>query len=119
MDKKGFTLVEIVMSALILGITISPMLFSINMSRMNAEKAKHYTEAMNHARAAMEQYINEGTVYTLPDGAVKTLNGSCSVTTTAYALGIDNVTVTVSWNERGMGGVTNTASVELVTLIRD
>ena len=107
------------MSALILGIAISPMIFSINMSRMNAAKTRHYVEAMNHARAAMEEFINAGTIYVLPPGDIGTLNGTCVVAVNPIAPNIDRVLVTVAWDERGMGNATNRVSVELVTEVRN
>lgn len=107
------------MSALILGLTFGVMLVSVIMSRISTEKAKHYLEAMNHARAAMEQYITDSTTYTLPNGDIKSLSGTCSVVASSYATNIDKVEVTVSWDEQRVGGGAGQVSVQLVTLVRN
>ena len=117
-QKKGFTLVEMVISVLILGLALGAMLGTFVMGRISATKAKHHIEAMNHARAAMEQYIHDGTTFTLPEGDIKSLNGSCSVVPSDYAADVNKVVATISWNERSMGG-SSQVSEQLVTLVRE
>lgn len=53
-NKKGFTLVEAVVSILILGITVISMLSALVMGREVIEKMKHRTKAMNLLRSRME-----------------------------------------------------------------
>jgi len=116
---KGIALTEIMISVLILGIAISAMLGSFVIGRFSTSKAKHRIQALNHVRAAMEQYLNNASTYTLPDGDIKTLNGTCSVVSAYHSPGLRKVTVTISWNERSRGGQTVVVSEELVTIERD
>jgi len=119
--KRGVTLVELVISVLILGIILSALLGSFVMARIGLVKAKHYIEAMNHARAALEAYLHDGTTsYIITTGELASLNGACSVTTSNYSSDLDEVTVTVSWTERSIGTETATTVTEqLTTLIED
>ena len=117
-NRKGFTLIEAMVSVLILGIALVVLLGSFIMGRMNAAAAKHHIEAMNHAQAAMEQCLNSGaTTYTLPDGDIKILSGTCTVSSASYTTGINRIVATVSWNERSIGG-SRQVSEQLVTLVR-
>ncbi len=117
-NKKGFTLIEAVVSILILGTAMGLMLVVFVMSRVSIAMAKHRIEAINHARAAMEQYINSGdTTYNVSTGDIAALDGSCAIPTpTSYATGIEKVVVTVSWTEHSMGS-NKSVSEELVTLV--
>lgn len=120
--KKGFTLIEAAVSLLILGIALGAMLGAFVIGRFSVSNAKHRTEAMNHARAAMEKYIDDGTTtFTLPDADIKSLGGSCSVAETKnYGgfTGLTRIVVTISWNERTFGG-SKQLSEQLVTLVRE
>ena len=119
-NNKGFTLVEAVVSILILGIALGVLLASFMMGRMSVVVAKHRIEAMNHARAAMEQYINKQTTYILPDGDIKSLGGSCPApnVTLDYSgySGLSKIVVTISWNEQSLG-TDRPVSEQLVTLL--
>lgn len=117
--KRGFTLIEAAISVFILGLALGAMLGAFVMGRFSVIHAKHRIESMNHAQAAMEQYIDDGTAFTLPDGDIKSLGGSCPPpVSTSYSTGIKKVVVTISWNEPVMGG-TKSRSEQLVTLIRE
>lgn len=118
-NRRGFTLVEAVVSILILGIALGIMLIVFMMSRMSVAMAKHRIEAMNHARAAMEQLINNRTAsLTLPDGDIKCLGGSYSRVITGTGTGIIQIVVTISWNEPSMGS-SHPVSEQLVTLVAE
>lgn len=52
--KRGLTLVEAIVSVLILGITVGAMLGVFMIGRYSVTKGKDYIEAMNLARARME-----------------------------------------------------------------
>ena len=56
--SKGITLVEALVSILILGITLVAMLGTFIMGRISATKAKYYIEAVNLLRAEMEEVRN-------------------------------------------------------------
>lgn len=115
-DKKGFTLVEVLISAAILGIVLISLLGIFVVGKSGSAKAKHHMQAMNHARAAMEQYIHDGTIYSLPDGDIESLGGSCSVVPSGT--GIKTVTVTVSWTPPRWEE-SKDVKEELVTLISE
>ena len=119
-DKKGLTLVEVLISAVILGIVLISLLGVFVVGRFGSAKAKHHIEAMNHARAAMEQYIKDGTTtYTITTGDISSLNGNCVIDETpnygGYT-GLTRVVVTISWTPPTWGGGKE-VSEELVTLI--
>ena len=116
-NETGVTLIEAVVSILLLGISAGAMISAFTICRMNVTKAMHYIEAMNHTRAATEQLINDLTITpVLPDGNIKDLGGSYSVSITDYITGVKQIAVTLSWNERSMGGSTTWVSTHLVTL---
>ena len=122
-DKKGLTLVEVLISAVILGIVFISLLGVFVVGRFGSAKAKHHIEAMNHARAAMEQYIKDGTTitYTITTGDISSLNGNCVIGKTEnYGDddGLTRVVVTISWTPPTWGGGKK-VSEELVTLIRE
>ena len=118
-NRKGFTLVEAVVAVLILGTALGALLASFMMGRMSVAVAKHRTEAMNHARAAMELLKNDlSATLTLPDGDIKDLGGSYSPppSITDYVGDVKKVVVTISWNEQSLG-TDRTVSEQLVTLV--
>lgn len=114
--KAGATFLESLISVLILGLTIGAMLGAFTMARFNTKMARHRIEAMNYARAAMEQYLNSGTTSITVGGDIALLNGTYSVAVNSYTADLDEVVITVSWDERSLGA-SNTVSEALVTLI--
>lgn len=114
-DNRCFTLVEMVVSILILGIVAGAMVGVSMIGRMSIAKANHYMQAMGHAQAAMEQLmINE--TFSLPDGDIKNSAGSFSFTPTTPVTGINPLVVTITWNERSLGG-SGQVSEQLTTLV--
>jgi type II secretory pathway pseudopilin PulG len=118
--KRGITLTEALISILIMGFALVALLGTFFVSKLSTFKAQHHMEAMNHARAAMEELIDDvSATYTLPDGTIKDLGGSYSQTiTTSFMAGISKVEVTISWNEESIRG-TIPVSETLVMLIRE
>ena len=57
-DKRGLTLVEMVISVLILGVVVGAMLGAFMTSRLGMFKAKFYMQAMNLLRYEMEELKN-------------------------------------------------------------
>jgi len=133
--RRGITLVEILISILILGISVGAMLGAFVIGRVSAQKAKHRIEAMNYARAAMEEYRDSGVlpeedrpIAELEDeegreddeaSDIATLGGTYTVTTTSLGSELEEVTATVSWPERSLGGGSRTVTEELVTIMRE
>ncbi|PIU42157.1 MAG: hypothetical protein COS99_01710 [Candidatus Omnitrophica bacterium CG07_land_8_20_14_0_80_42_15] len=117
-DKKGVTFVELMISVLILGVCLGTMLSSFVISKISTAMARHRMEAMNYAQAAMEVLIDDPTaIYTLPAGEMLDLGGTYTGTVANFAAGIDQITVTISWTERTMGG-SGVRTEQLVTLVR-
>ena len=115
-NKRGLTLTEAIVSILLLGITAGAMVTVFTICRTNVIRGKHYIEAMNHTQAAMEELVNDVTITpALPDGDVKDLGGSYSISVTDYATGVKQIVVTLSWNERLLGGSTSQLSTQLKT----
>lgn len=117
-NRRGITLVEILISILILGISVGAMLGSFVIGRVSATKAKHHIEAMNYARAAMEEYKDSGATTVPLGGDIAALGGTCAVTTALLGSGLEEVTATVSWTARSLGG-SSTVTEELVTIMRE
>jgi len=118
---RGVTLMELAVSVLIMGILLSALLGIFVISKAGAARSKHHLEAMNHARAALEAYIHNGTdTYTITTGDLAIASGSCSVVAVNYSSDLDQVTSTVSWTERRIGsGAGVTITEQLVTLVVD
>jgi len=129
-DKKGFTLIEIVISAAILGIVTISLLNVFVLSKIGSAKAKHRMKAMNLLRAEMEEIKAKdySVVYDWIDsprpnnpnvdntiGTDELLN---DVITTSVVPADNNlkVTVTITWDEKKWLG-TGQQSEDLVTLI--
>lgn len=121
-EKNGLTLVEMVVSVLILGLALGVMLGTFVMGRMSATKAKHHIEAMNHARAAMELLKNNLSAASstewndLKNNVSATLPGGNLHDPNISGTGLKTVTVTISWNERQSPPP---ISEKLVTLISE
>ena len=123
---KGLTLVESVISLLILAITIGALLGTFVIGRIGAAKARHRLVAMNLCRARMEWTKEQ------PSATLAGLAGSGSSESdvagaellsdtrqTQVTLDSDMnfvVTVTMQWTEQSWGG-SNSASEELVSVI--
>ena len=131
-DKKGFTLTEIVIAALIGGILLVSLLTSFVMGRFSISLARHKTQAMNLLRARVESLksmeytaVNSMTSPTVEDNLVldsnpgHTSNIYCKRTTSISDDDGDEVLeikVQLEWTERSFGG-TNTVKEELFTFL--
>ncbi len=130
-DKKAFTLVEVIISAAILGIVIISLSNIFVLSKIGGAKAKHRMKAMNLLRAEMEwikaqdysdiiyKWIDTPRSDKLDvDDAIGTDELLNDVITTSVASENNNlkVTVTITWDEKKWLG-TGQQSEDLVTLI--
>lgn len=129
-DKKGFTLVEVLVSAVILGIVIISLLNIFVLSKIGSAKAKHRMKAMNLLRAEMEEIKVQD--YSVIDGWIDNPRSDKNnvdntigtdellndVITTSVVLANNNlkVTVEITWDEKRWVG-TDQQSEDLVTLI--
>lgn len=126
-DKRGITLVEAVISVLILAMALGAMLGCFVIGRISAVKARNRIQVMNLARARMEWVKAQD--YT----ALRNLSPNPFVETDVDAGLIDDtrstkivvdsndnliVTVTIAWQDPIWGG-TKEVSEELVTLISE
>ncbi len=131
-DKKGFTLTEIVIAALIGGILLVSLLTSFVMGRFSIALARHKTQAMNLLRARVENLKSMGytAVNSIASPAIEnnlvldsnpdhTSNIYCKRTTTITDNDGDEVLeikVELEWTETSFGG-TNTVKEELFTFL--
>lgn len=123
--KKGITLVEMVISALLLAIALGAMLGCFVIGRISAGKARNRIQAMNLARARMEwvkvqdyTYLRDlsPNPFVEPDVDAGLIDDTRSTRVVVDADDNLIVTVTIAWQDpiwRGTKGV----SEELVTLI--
>ena len=111
--KKGYTLVEVLIAALILGLTLSVIMAGlVGCIALNAA-SRNYTSATEHAQLIMEEIRNTafGSIATNITSGTWTLNtagvtakgltalNSESITTTSSGSTVLDVTVTVFWND--------------------
>ena len=136
-QRKGLTLVEMVVSVLILGMALGVMLSCFVIGRVSATKAKHRMKAMNLLRAKMEWvkgqsystiegWIGNPIIENDVDDAIGADELIDDTRTTTVAYDADNnliVTITLNWRKRRWGGLSekggggNPPDEELVTLI--
>lgn len=129
-DKKGFTLVEVIISAVILGIVIISLSNIFVLSKIGSAKAKHRMKAMNLLRAKMEE-IKERPYYDIEAlvgsdeiesdvdndiGTDELLNDTRTTSVSKDANNNLEVIVTIVWDEKRWLG-SGQQSEDLVTLI--
>ncbi len=116
-NRAGFAFLESLVSVAILSAVLCALLSAFVFERMNAALMQHHMEAINYARSALEQYLNNGsTTYVLPTGTLKNLGGACVVGVSAFGQDLNMVTVTVSWREQALG-VNIDKSEQIITLL--
>ncbi|MFC1644243.1 prepilin-type N-terminal cleavage/methylation domain-containing protein [Candidatus Omnitrophota bacterium] len=117
-DKRGLTLVEALVSVLLLGLTVGAMLGGFVIGRLSITRVHHRAKAMNLLRARMEWVKAQG--YSTVEGWAGTPIVESDVddavgtnellddtrTTTVVKDANDNlmVTVTLNWTKQGWGG---------------
>ena len=135
-DKRGFTLVEAVVSILILGIIAVTMIGVFMIARVSIVKAKYYIQVMNLLRLEMENQKNkvygeiisaEAEDITIDSSTTNGLVGEILVVV-GDEIDIDGDTindpckpvyVTISWTSPKLGVGSSSVSEELVTLISE
>ena len=95
---KGFTIFEVVVAIVLLGIAISATIFSLTAARMYSMSAKHHYEASNIARDEIEYIIATHDMSMSPSSV--TLDGQLYNVNPVLYGGNDYVDVTVSWTEK-------------------
>lgn len=124
MEKRGFTLVEVIVASLILVFTVAGLLFVFSSERAALERAGRRIQAMDFARQTLEQLKNEVRADTWLTGTLSagTHNTEAFLSLSDYKLGYNfsgnrwyevtdrnpdadaeidykEVTVTVDWDE--------------------
>lgn len=143
--KRGFTLVEMVVSILILGIVAGAMIGTFMISKVSVVKAKYYIEVMNLLRGEIENLKNTPYVdiqsvaaqdITIEDNLVGQIlvevkdkdDFDGDGDTTEGAIDVDGdgtndsckpIYVTISWTSYTWGGGDSNVSEGLVTLISE
>jgi type II secretory pathway pseudopilin PulG len=118
-NRRGITLVEALIAIIILALTFVAMIGVFVIGRVSVTKARHHSQAMNHARAAMEQVMGDLAANpALPPGEIQNLNGTCAVTISNFVPGVKRVEVSVAWDDLSFGADQNVIE-ELATLVRE
>lgn len=120
-QRKGLTLVEMVVSVLILGLALGAMLGSFVIGRISATKAKHRIEAMNLLRAKMEEIKNTPYSNIVDEGPVTVTIDEEEGLRGTRVVDVDDdgykeVEVVISWQDLSLGG-TSQVSERLVTIV--
>jgi len=125
-NKKGFTLVELMVSLLIIVITSAAALHAIYSANILSIESKETTIAMNDARAVLEQ-VKITSLSSLPSNTTisadniwadlatfisNNLNGEQILITGGSGMSLRQITVTVNWN----GPRNKQKSVQFTTL---
>ncbi|MCK4326585.1 prepilin-type N-terminal cleavage/methylation domain-containing protein [bacterium] len=140
MERKGFTLIEVVMSMLILGIALIGILGAFVMGKANIVRARHRLEVACLLQQTMEylQDVSYGSItnsnypeepVTIDDAGTTTTSDDLigtrlarpplPVSAIAGADGLyKSVTVKIKWTERSWGGGEQGVSEELITYFR-
>ncbi len=102
-NSEGFTLVEIIMVMLILSIGILPIAVIQHQARRQITASDHYTEGITTASAQLERIKGLGFGVAATDsGLVGNVNWVANVTNESF--GLDRITVTATWSDRGVAG---------------
>ena len=118
-NKKGFTLVEAVVAAAILGITVVSLLGVFVMGRIGSAKAKHRIKTVNLLQAKMEwvkgqgysiieSWVGNPLIENNVDDTIGEDELLSDIQTTSVVKDADNnliVTVSISWDEKQWFGI--------------
>ena len=112
LQGKGFTLMENVIAALLLGIIVTATIFSFATARMYAATARHHYQAINLARDQVEGIIagEAASPGTVTIDSVPGLTGNLSVTNPTT----DSIDVTVTWTEDMFSDVAMSETIVLI-----
>jgi len=124
--RKGLTLVEAVISVLILGIVLVSMVSAFALGRFMIARTNDHAKALNILRAEMEKIRGESYVSLLGNVDISIeegvdsglLNGTMTTTSTRYYTDSDDiltVTLVLDWNLPGR--FFSAQSEKLVTLV--
>jgi prepilin-type N-terminal cleavage/methylation domain-containing protein len=98
--EEGFSLVELMVALVILTIGLLPLAFVQTRAQQDVFDSGRYTEALTIATLEMEQTKSLGFGVAVPDtGSVDNYTWIRDVQNISPTL--DQITVSVSWNERG------------------
>jgi prepilin-type N-terminal cleavage/methylation domain-containing protein len=98
--EDGFSLVELMVALVILTIGLLPLAFVQTRAQQDVFDSGRHTEALTIATLQMEEAKSLGFGVAASDtGQVDTYNWTREVQNVSF--GLDQITVNVSWNERG------------------
>ncbi|MEA3560383.1 MAG: prepilin-type N-terminal cleavage/methylation domain-containing protein [Candidatus Omnitrophota bacterium] len=128
-NEKGISLIEVLVSAVILVIVVVSLLGVFVIGRIGSAKVKHRAKAMNLLRAKMEEIkaqdysdFSVGTTdeydveNTITAGVDELLNDVITTQVASQGSGL-KVTVTIAWDEKKWLGADQQQGEELITLI--
>lgn len=105
-DRAGFSLVEILVVLMILGVGIIPIAVIQHRAGREVTESDHYTQAVTVAQAQLERIKGRGFGIAVADsGSLGRINWNAQVSNVSF--GLDRVEVTASWtNHDGDQSVT-------------
>jgi prepilin-type N-terminal cleavage/methylation domain-containing protein len=101
MNKKGFTLVEVVIAAAIMALTMMAFIGAFMQAKYSATMSDNRLNALQNARSVMEDLVSR-TYGQIPLGTTVFSNGSYVVSQNpAYSNSIKDIAVTIRWVNPG------------------
>jgi prepilin-type N-terminal cleavage/methylation domain-containing protein len=101
--SHGFTLIEVLMTMVLLGILVPVIMEGLSLSLHAASSSRHRTEAANLAQDELNQLIASGQWNSNPQGSFgddhPDYTWACQSAEQDY--GVSEVQLTVAWNEQG------------------
>ncbi len=99
-QNSGFSLVELMVVLVILAIGLLPLALIQTRAQQDVFESGQYTEALQVAQLQMESAKSLGFGNAATDsGLVETFNWRATVSNVSF--GLDQIVVTVNWNEKG------------------
>lgn len=110
--SAGFTLVELMVVLVILAVGMLPLALVQTRAQQDVFEAGQFTTAVNLAQLQMESTKSVGFANAISDSGMTDGVYNWNTQVTPVSIGLNQITVTVTWNEKG-----NQRNIALTNLI--
>ena len=112
--NAGFTLVELMVVLVILAVGMLPLALVQTRAQQDVFEAGQFTTAVNLAQLQMESTKSVGFANAVSDSGMTNGIYNWNTQVTPVSIGLNQITVTVTWNEKG--DQRNLALTNLITV---